>query len=73
MKSAIKKLYVVAKRTFKGRYITPDKKEADDLLEVGTTVDCYENGVHMSSYGLISAEEAKKAIQIEEQRVLGQK
>lgn len=59
MKSTIKNLYIVAKRSFKGRYITPDKKEADDLLEPGTTIDCYENGIHTSSYGCVLASEVE--------------
>lgn len=36
--------YIVKKRGFKGKYITSDKKEADDLLESGTIVDHFKNG-----------------------------
>lgn len=73
MKSAIKSFYVVAKRSFKGRYITPDKKEADDLLEPGTIVDCFENGIHTSSYGLISSPELEPRKQIEDKVCLTEK
>lgn len=54
-----KLLYIVRKRRFKGRYITPDKKEVDDLLEPGTVVDCFENGKHTASYGCVFATEVE--------------
>lgn len=65
LKSAIKNIYVVSKRSFKGKFITPVKKEADDLLGVGTSVDCYENGVLMSSYGIVLAPEIEPSKQME--------
>lgn len=61
----IKDIFVVSKRFFKGKFITPEKKEADDLLEPGTVVECYKDDKHYASYGCISATEIDPNRQIE--------
>jgi len=59
------RLFVVSKRFFKGKFVTPDKKEADDLLEPGTVVDVYDNGELYGSYGCVLATEVDPGKQIE--------
>lgn len=68
MNKKIKDFFVVSKRSFKGKFITPDKKEADDLLEPGTKVDCYKNGKLYGSYGLVLATEYEPSRQIEHRK-----
>lgn len=61
----IREFFVVSKRLFKGKFVTPEKKEADQLLEPGTTVDCYKDGKYWASYGCVSATEIESDRQIE--------
>ena len=56
------KEHVVKKKGFKGKFITSDKKETDAILEVGTTVDCFENGKLMASYGLVGVDKNERKI-----------
>lgn len=54
--------FIVRKRGYRGEYHTPDKKEADQLLEPGTVVDCIENGIHTKSYGCVSSKVTDKLL-----------